>query len=192
MINVKNQLHAVKSGRERQISYSIAYRWNLEHMVQINLFTKWKLSHKYRKRNSWLPRGTGVRDKLGDQNRHKYTVCVHTCAAHLYPTLRHPVYCSPPGSSVYGISQVRILKWVAISYSRGSSRPRDQSCISCVSCIDRQIVYHCTSWEASPIHSVLRCAQSGPTLTPWTVACQALLSMGILQARMVNFKGPTI
>ena len=34
--------------------------------------------------------------------------------------------CSPPGSSVHGILQVRILEWVAISFSRGSSRPRDR------------------------------------------------------------------
>ena len=37
--------------------------------------------------------------------------------------------CSPPGSSVHWISQARILEWVAISYSRGSSQPRDQICI---------------------------------------------------------------
>ena len=41
----------------------------------------------------------------------------------------------PPGSSVHGIFQVRILEWVLISSSRGSSRPRDQTCISCVSFI---------------------------------------------------------
>ena len=39
--------------------------------------------------------------------------------------------CSPPGSSVPGISQARILERVAISSSRGSSRPRDQSYVSC-------------------------------------------------------------
>jgi len=33
--------------------------------------------------------------------------------------------CNPPGSSVHGISQVRILEWVAISFSRGASQPRD-------------------------------------------------------------------
>ena len=38
---------------------------------------------------------------------------------------------SPPGSSVYGISQARILEWVAISSSRGSSQPRDRTHISC-------------------------------------------------------------
>ena len=39
----------------------------------------------------------------------------------------------PPGSSVYGILQVRILEWVAISFSRGSSRPRDQTHIKLAS-----------------------------------------------------------
>ena len=38
--------------------------------------------------------------------------------------------CSPPGSSVYGILQARILEWVAISFSRGSSQPRDQTQVS--------------------------------------------------------------
>ena len=40
-----------------------------------------------------------------------------------------------------------LLEWVAISFSRGSSRPRDQIHISCISCISRQILYHCTTWE---------------------------------------------
>ena len=41
-----------------------------------------------------------------------------------------PVDCSPPGSSVHGILQVRILEWAAMPSSRGSSPPRDGSCIS--------------------------------------------------------------
>ena len=41
-----------------------------------------------------------------------------------------PMDCSPPGSSVYGILQARILEWVAISFSRGSSQPRDQTLVS--------------------------------------------------------------
>ena len=40
--------------------------------------------------------------------------------------------CSPPGSSVHGIFQARILEWVAISFSRGSSQPKNQTCISCI------------------------------------------------------------
>ena len=48
-------------------------------------------------------------------------------------TLCDPMDCSPPDSSVYGILQARILEWVAISFSRGSSWPRDQTRVSCVS-----------------------------------------------------------
>ena len=39
--------------------------------------------------------------------------------------------CSPPGFSVHGISQSRVLEWIAISFPRGSSRPRDRTPISC-------------------------------------------------------------
>ena len=52
-----------------------------------------------------------------------------------------PLDCSPPGSSVHGIVQARILEWVAISHSRGSSWPRDPAHISCISCTGRQIHY---------------------------------------------------
>ena len=55
--------------------------------------------------------------------------------------------CIPPGSSVHGISQATILEWVAISYSRGSFWARDQTPISWVSCIGRQVLYHCATWE---------------------------------------------
>ena len=64
------------------------------------------------------------------------------------PTLFDPMDCSSPGSSVHGISQARILEGVAISSSRGSSQPRDQTCISCVSCIGRQVLYHRGTWES--------------------------------------------
>ena len=53
-----------------------------------------------------------------------------------------PTDCTPPGSSVHGIFQAGILEWVAISFSRGSSVPRSPICISWVSCISRQILYH--------------------------------------------------
>ena len=56
--------------------------------------------------------------------------CCCCLVAKSHPTLRDPTDCSPPGSSVYGISQARILEWVVISFSRGSSRPRDQICAS--------------------------------------------------------------
>ena len=48
------------------------------------------------------------------------------------PTLCNPMDCSPPGSSVHGILQARILEWIAIPFSRGSSGPRDQILVSCI------------------------------------------------------------
>ena len=46
----------------------------------------------------------------------------------------NPMDCSPPSSSVHGISQARILEWVAIPSSKGSSQPRDLTCVSLGSC----------------------------------------------------------
>ena len=54
-----------------------------------------------------------------------------------------PMNCCLPGYSVYGISQARILEWVAISYSKGSSQPRSGTYISCIS---RWVLYH---WATS-------------------------------------------
>ena len=56
-----------------------------------------------------------------------------------------PMDCSPPAFSAHGILQARILEWVAISSSGGSSYPEDQTCSSC---IGRWILYQCTTWEA--------------------------------------------
>ena len=47
-----------------------------------------------------------------------------------------PIDCSLPGFSIYGILQARILEWVAISFSRGSSRPRDRTRVSCIAVRD--------------------------------------------------------
>ena len=56
-------------------------------------------------------------------------------------TLCYPTDCSPPGSSVHGIPQARILEWVAMPSSRESLQPRDQTCISYVSRVGRQVLY---------------------------------------------------
>ena len=55
-------------------------------------------------------------------------------------TFCNPTDCNPPGSSVHGISQARILEWVAMPTSRGSPRPRDSSHVSYVSCIGRWVL----------------------------------------------------
>ena len=46
------------------------------------------------------------------------------------PTLGNPMDCNPPGSSIHGMFQARVLEWVAISFSRGSSRLRDRTRVS--------------------------------------------------------------
>ena len=70
-------------------------------------------------------------------------------AAQVFLTLCYrPMDCSPPGSSNRGISQARMLEWVAISFSRGSSWPIDQTHVSFISCIGRWILYHWATWEA--------------------------------------------
>ena len=57
----------------------------------------------------------------------------HACSVtKLCLTLCNPMDCSPPGSSVHGISQERTLEWAAIFFSRGSSQPRDRTCVSCI------------------------------------------------------------
>ena len=66
-------------------------------------------------------------------------LCVCT-RARSCPALCDPMDCCPPGSSVRGILQARMLEWAVISSSRGSSLSRDQTCISCDCCIDRQII----------------------------------------------------
>ena len=53
-----------------------------------------------------------------------------------------PMDCNPPGSSVHGILQARILEWVAMPSPRGSSRPKDPTWVSYVFCIGRWVLYH--------------------------------------------------
>ena len=74
----------------------------------------------------------------------RYVVCVcvsvWVCAQSIL-ALHNTMDCNPLGSTVCGIFQARILEWGAISSSRGSSLPRDQTHISCVFWFDRQIIY---------------------------------------------------
>ena len=88
-----------------------------------------------------------------------WNVCMR---AQSCPTLCHLMDCSLPGYSVYESLQARILEWVVVPSSRGSFWPRDPTCVPYISCIGGGLV-----------------TKSCPTLaTPWTVACQASLSMG--------------
>ena len=74
-------------------------------------------------------------DSEGYSTFSKWFLPVCMCAKSLHSCLYNPMDCSPPGSSVQGILQARILEWVAISFLRGSSWPRDQTHIFCISCL---------------------------------------------------------
>ena len=63
--------------------------------------------------------------------KEKSIIIVSCLVTRLCPTSCNPMVYSLPGSSVHGILQGRILEWVAISFSGGSSRPREQTHVSC-------------------------------------------------------------
>ena len=83
-----------------------------------------------------------VRVQRTKQVKHLY---VYVLVTQLCLTLCNPLDCSTPGSSVHAIFQARVLERVAMPSSRGSSWPKDQTQASCVC---RQILYHCATWEA--------------------------------------------
>ena len=85
-----------------------------------------------------------------------------------------PMDCNPPASTVRGIFQARILEWVAIFSSRGSSQLRDQTRISCVT---RQIVYHCATL-----------AQFTPHLPGTLYGCACMLSCFIIKG-LIHTRG---
>ena len=120
----------------------------------------------------------------------------------------NPMYCSPPGSSVHGISQVKILERAAISFRRRSSWPRDQTCIFCIAAAAKLLQSCptlCNPIDGSPPGSPVPGILQARTLewvaisfsnaskwkvkvkslshvwllaTPWTAAYQASPSMG--------------
>ena len=110
-------------------------------------------------------------------------------------TLCNPMDCSLTGSSVHGISQARRPGWVDISFSRGSSWPKGQTCISCVSCISRWTFYHCATWEA-PFSVTIKqnaAAAAAKSLQSCLTLCDPIDSSplgssvsGILQARTLE------
>ena len=113
---------------------------------------------------------------------------VHTKSLQSCLILCDPKDRSLPGSSVCGILQERVLKWVAVSSSRGSFHLGDWTPISYVSWIGRRVLCH-QGHLGSPC-AVLWCAQLVSCVwlfaTPRTITRQAPLFVGILQARILE------
>ena len=102
--------------------------------------------------HSFVPLRSLIRDLFKDKHcgQDSITKCVCVCVQSR-PTLCKPVDCSPPGSSVHGVFQARILQWVewiAVAYSRASFWPRDRTRVSYISGIGGRILYHCATWDA--------------------------------------------
>ena len=101
---------------------------------------------------------------LGENSHHKLFAHTHAyiqihrlnalgvCVCQSCPPLCDPMDCRLPGSSVHGISQARILKWIAVSFSRGSFPPRDGSCVSCISALAGRVFTSGVTWEATTIN----------------------------------------
>ena len=87
----------------------------------------------------WLSLGQGVLHKVF---KGWLGVCLLAKSLQSCLTLCDPMDCSSPGSSVHGILQARILEWIVISSSRGSSQSWDWTPFSYVSCIGRRVLYH--------------------------------------------------
>ena len=83
---------------------------------------------------------------LGKSNSRGVLGCFCCSVAQSCPTFCNPMDYSSPGSSVHGILQARILEWVAIPFSKGSSWPRNQICISC---LGRWVLYHRATREVN-------------------------------------------
>ena len=110
------------------------------------------------------------------------------------PTLCDPMDSSLAGSSVHGIFQARVLEWVAISFSRRSSRPRDQNRVSCI--VGRHFTVRATR-EVSRCKLVYtesesEVAQSCPTLCdPMACSLPGFSVHGIFQARILELPFPS-
>ena len=101
---------------------------------------RWQLSFSVGKCEQMLPGGTSYNMTLPGisgltwERRLQFIsvsalrVCV--LVAQSCPTLCDPMDCSPPGSTVHGVLQARILEWIAFPFSRGSSQPRDRTQVS--------------------------------------------------------------
>ena len=114
-------------------------------------------------------------------------VNVNVLVAQSCLTLCDPVDCSPPGSSVRGILQARILEWVVIPFSRRSSQPRDQTWVSCTAgrfCLSEPPSSHqlATIYIESIVYMLLlllnRFSRVRLCVTPQMEAHQAPLSLG--------------
>ena len=130
---------------------------------------------------------------------HRVTRTTNACAQSCPTLCEPPMDCSPAASTVHGIFQARILEWITISFSRGSSH------VSWVSCIGRWILYHWATrktllissknhnlptWEKW-IHIKVKQGQRALTLWSWASRC-LFLSGGMAHGIWWDLRSPTM
>ena len=111
-------------GKNQQVRQGFVWAKDLKGVLRLEMRRTWgawfRISHKT---GVCLVQRALSRPIVGA--RKKWSEVAQSC-----PTLCYPMDCSLPRSSVHGIFQARILEWVAISFSRGSYQPRDQTWVS--------------------------------------------------------------
>ena len=120
---------------------------------------------------------------------HLFNILFSSEVAQLCLTPCDPMDCSLPGSFVHGILQTRILEWIAISFSRGSFRPRDRTQVSCPA---GGTLYR-LSHQGSPFCFKAICFQRW-CYKPWSCCLYVWISTVILGAAeqlSVTYLGPT-
>ena len=128
--------------KEIKLEYSLeCFSWSS------NTLATWfkELTH-WKRCEAWKDSGQGEKGKIEEEmigwhhwlNGHSESEVTQSC-----PTLCDPMDCSLPGFSLHGIFQARVLEWVAISFSSGSSWPRDRTQVSCIA------GSHFTLWATS-------------------------------------------
>ena len=113
----------------KQPTYMSSDRWMDKTVIHVNTMESYSALNKISSfAVMWMDLDSVIQTEINQKN--KYGMCVKLIQS--CPSVCDPVDCSPPGSSVHGTLQARILKWVTMPLSRGSSWPRDRSCISCL------------------------------------------------------------
>ena len=175
-----------KPVRERQISYDI--------LPICGIFKKWTYFQDRNRvaeiENKFMVTKGERGNKLGVWDQHRNTEVKWSEVAQLCPTLCDPVFCSPPGSSIHGILQAIILEWVAISFSRGSSRTRDRTQVSRIvgRCFNLWVTREAHRNTAAAAAAAAKSLQSCPTLCdPIDGSPPGSPVPGILQARTLEW-----
>ena len=135
--NAPSSFHSLACGHFVASSHIAPSAWkmfispNLSHLTHFNMS---RYSSDLHPPTLWTSQEAGAGSFLFIHCTHSAsTLPTHTHThtfAQLCPILCDPMDCSPPGSSIHGILQARILEWITIPFSRGSSLPRDQTHIS--------------------------------------------------------------